>query len=114
MKTYLVLFTCSENSKNHLAWKRLSSEEQRIRSDQGTIALQKWIDQYQQKIIFHGGSLSKMTSVVDSNGALDIPSQMGAFFVVEAESKEMVTSMFLNHPHFSIFPGDSIQILERI
>lgn len=114
MKTYLALFTCSENSKNHLAWKSLSPEEQKTRSHHGTIAFQKWRDQYQKKIIFQGGSLSKMTSVVDSKGIREIPSQMGAFFVVEANSLSEATKMFLNHPHFSLFPGDGIEILERI
>ncbi len=30
----------------------------------------------------------------------------------EAESHEAAAKLFLSHPHFSIFPGDSIEIME--
>lgn len=32
--------------------------------------------------------------------------------IVEADSHEAAARMFENHPHFSIFPGDSVEIME--
>jgi hypothetical protein len=34
-----------------------------------------------------------------------------AFTVVRAQSYEAAAKMFEDHPHFMIFPGDSVQIM---
>ena len=33
------------------------------------------------------------------------------YLVVEAESIEAAARMFENHPHFSVFPGDGVDIM---
>jgi hypothetical protein len=37
---------------------------------------------------------------------------MTAYVLVRAESHEAAARMFENHPHFTIFPGDSVEIME--
>jgi hypothetical protein len=37
---------------------------------------------------------------------------MGGYVIVEAESHEAAAQMFKNHPHFSIFPGEAVEIME--
>jgi hypothetical protein len=37
---------------------------------------------------------------------------MAAYVVVQAESHDAAARMFINHPHFAIFPGDSVEIME--
>ena len=32
--------------------------------------------------------------------------------VVRAESQEAAARLFENHPHFSIFPGDAVEVME--
>jgi hypothetical protein len=34
--------------------------------------------------------------------------------IVEAESHEAAARLFENHPHFAIFPGDSVEIMEFV
>jgi hypothetical protein len=36
---------------------------------------------------------------------------MGAFTVVRAESHEAAAKLFVNHPHFVIFPGESVEVM---
>jgi hypothetical protein len=36
---------------------------------------------------------------------------MGAFVVVQAESHAAAAAMFEQHPHFTIFPGDCVEIM---
>jgi len=36
---------------------------------------------------------------------------MGAFTVVRAGSHEAAAKMFEDHPHFTIFPGERIEIM---
>ena len=48
---------------------------------------------------------------VDAGGINDISNEMGAFTVVRAASHEDAAKMFENHPHFSIFPGERVEIM---
>jgi hypothetical protein len=32
--------------------------------------------------------------------------------IVQAESHEAAAKLFENHPHFTTFPGDSVEIME--
>ena len=41
----------------------------------------------------------------------DATNAMGAFTVVRAASHEAAAKMFEDHPHFSIFPGESVEIM---
>jgi hypothetical protein len=59
-----------------------------------------------------GGPLGK-TKVVNKSGIRDIRNEMGAFTIVMAASHEEAAKMFENHPHFMIFPGDRVEVLER-
>jgi hypothetical protein len=43
---------------------------------------------------------------------IDVTSNyMGAFTVVRADSHAAAAKLFEKHPHFTIFPGDSIEIM---
>ena len=57
-----------------------------------------------------GGPLGK-TKRVDASGIADISNEMGAFTVVRAASHEAAAKMFENHPHFTIFPGERVEIM---
>jgi DNA/RNA endonuclease YhcR with UshA esterase domain len=57
-----------------------------------------------------GGPLGK-TKKIDAKGIADISNQMGAFTVVRAPSQEAAAKLFENHPHFTIFPGESIEVM---
>jgi hypothetical protein len=37
---------------------------------------------------------------------------MAGFIVVKAESHEAAARLFEGHPHFAIFPGDSVEVME--
>ena len=64
----------------------------------------------QAALVAMGGPLGK-TKKVDSNGIADIANEMGAFTVVRAGSHEAAAKMFEDHPHFTIFPGERIEIM---
>ena len=48
---------------------------------------------------------------VTQRGIDDVSNEMGAFTVVRADSHEAAAKLFYNHPHFSIFPGDAVEIM---
>lgn len=112
MKKFLAIFTCAENSKNHEEWKKLSQETQRERMQAGMAANEQWKARFKNQIIYEGSPLDEMTKLIDREGIHDLPSKMGYFLVVQANSHEEAARIFLEHPHFAIFPGDGVEVLE--
>jgi hypothetical protein len=37
---------------------------------------------------------------------------MAGYVILEAESHEAAARLFENHPHFTIFPGERVEIME--
>jgi hypothetical protein len=108
--TYLAVFLGSKTSPKFAAWSALSEGERRAKEQQGMAAWHAWVDKHQGAIVAMGGPLGK-TKKVDSQGVADITNQIGAFTVVRADSHEAAAKMFEGHPHFAIFPGESIEIM---
>jgi hypothetical protein len=57
-----------------------------------------------------GGPLGK-TKKISGSGIEDVSNAMGAFMVVRAESLEAAARLFEQHPHFTIFPGESVEVM---
>jgi hypothetical protein len=108
--TYLAVFLGSKDNAKTAAWNALPEAERRAREQQGIAAWKAWVEKHQAAITAMGGPLGK-TKRVDSNGIADIANEMGAFTVVRAASHEAAAKMFENHPHFTIFPGERIEIM---
>ncbi len=66
--------------------------------------------QHQAALVGNGGPLGK-TNKVTRNGIEDVSNDMGGFVVVRAESHEQAAKMFENHPHFTNFPGEAVEIM---
>ena len=46
-----------------------------------------------------------------AQGIADFRNQIGAYTIVRAESHDAAARMFVGHPHFTIFPGDGIDVM---
>ena len=57
-----------------------------------------------------GGPLGK-TKKITQSGIADVNNEMGGFTVIRAESQEAAAKLFENHPHFAIFPGESVEVM---
>lgn len=57
-----------------------------------------------------GGAACK-TKKVSQRGIEDTSNEMGAYMVVRADSHEAAARLFERHPHFTIFPGESVEIM---
>jgi len=58
----------------------------------------------------HGGMVGK-TKRVTKDGVADAQNDICGYVVVEAETIEAAAKLFENHPHFTIFPGDAVDIM---
>jgi hypothetical protein len=108
--TYLAVFQGSKTSPRRAAWDKLSEGERRAKELEGIAAWRAWVDKHHAAIVAMGGPLGK-TKRVTHRGIEDTSNELGAFTVVRADSHEQAAKMFEKHPHFAIFPGDSIEVM---
>lgn len=55
---------------------------------------------------------ARKTKRAAPEGLTDIKNVMTGYVIIEAESHEAAAKLFEQHPHFAIFPGDSVEIME--
>jgi hypothetical protein len=108
--TYLAVFLGSKTSPRMKAWMALSDAERRTREQEGIAAWGAWVQKHHASISTMGGPLGK-TKKVTERGIEDVTNELGAFSVVTADSHEAAAKLFENHPHFTIFPGESVEIM---
>ena len=108
--TYLAVFLGSKNNPRMQAWMALPEAERRAKEQEGIAAWKAWIERNQAAVSAMGGPLGK-TKNVSPGGIADVSNEMAAFMVVKAESHEAAARLFENHPHFTIFPGESVEIM---
>jgi hypothetical protein len=108
--TYLAVFLGSKTSPRRAAWDALPEGERQAKQREGIAAWHAWVEKHQGAIVGMGGPLGK-TKKVSQDGIHDTSNQMGAFTVVRADSHEAAARLFVNHPHFAIFPGESVEVM---
>ena len=108
--TFLAVFLGSHTSPRAQAWRALSDAERQAKQQEGSAAWRTWVDRHQAAIASLGGPLGK-TKRITERGIEDVTNEMGAFVVVQAESHAAAAAMFEQHPHFTIFPGDCVEIM---
>lgn len=109
-ETYLAVFLGDKTSAKMAAWNALPEAERNARQMRGIAAWKGWVEKHQSAIVTMGGPLGK-TKQVDSEGVIDITNMFTAFTVVRAASHEAAAKIFEDHPHFSIFPGESVEVM---
>src|SRR3954453_4649693 len=105
--TYLAVFLGSKTSPRMRAWMALPEAERRAKEQEGMAAWKAWVEKHHAAVHAMGGPLGK-TKKITERGIEDVSNEMGAFMVVRAESHEAAARLFERHPHFTIFPGESV------
>jgi hypothetical protein len=108
--TYLAVFLGSKTSPRRVAWDALPEGDRRVKEREGMAAWKAWVEKHHADIVSMGGPLGK-TKKIAQRGIDDTSNDMGAFTVVRADSHEAAAKLFDKHPHFSIFSGDSVEIM---
>ena len=107
---YLAIFLGSKTSARMQAWNAMTESERAAKQKEGAAAWGAWMAKHGASIVAHGGPLGK-TKRVSGRGVEDAGNAMSAFVVVRAPSHEAAANMFENHPHFTIFPGDAVEVM---
>ena len=92
-------------------WKKLDDATRKQREQQGIKAWTDWVNKNKAAIVDNGSPLGK-TKRADARGISDTSNAMSAYTIVQADSHEAAAKLFENHPHFTIFPVEAIEIME--
>ena len=103
MKTFLALYMGTPASDRPMPDEATMAK--------GMAAWGAWMAQHAAQIVDQGGPLGK-TKKVSAEGISDIRNAVGGYITVRAESQDAAAKLFEGHPHFSIFPGDRVEIME--
>lgn len=106
MKKFMAVYTGSATPEQ-----RDAMQTDKAKMQAGMEAWSKWMGDHAASLVDTGGPLGK-TKRVDKSGIADTSNNIAAYVIVEAESQEDAARMFEGHPHFTIFPGDGVDIME--
>jgi len=109
MKSFLAVYTGTPEAMAR--WHALPEDERAMRQAEGFAAWTAWSERNRDAILQTGGPLGR-TKRVSGDGITDIRNHLAAYVVVQAPSHEAAAEMFVDHPHFTLFPGDGVEIME--
>jgi hypothetical protein len=109
MKTFMAIYTGTPEKLQ--AWMKVDEQERARRDAAGVKAWMAWGTEHAKAIVDQGAPLGK-TKRIGPEGISDVRNNIAGYVVVQAESHEAAARLFLDHPHFTLFPGDGVEIME--
>ena len=111
MKKFLAVYIGSGKSAGSKKWWKLDKKTRAELEQAGVAAWMGWVIKNKKQIVDTGSPLGK-TKRASKRGISNTGNEITAYTVVQAKSHAAAAKLFRNHPHFTIFPGDSIEIME--
>jgi hypothetical protein len=108
--TWLAIFLGSKNNPRMTEWMARPETDRKAKEQKGIAAWKAWVEKHEASIVNVGGPLGR-TMRVSRSGIEAVANELGAFTVVRAESHEAAARLFENHPHFTIFPGEAVEVM---
>jgi hypothetical protein len=107
-KTFLAVFIGTPSLTKK--WEKLPANKRKEREIAGLQAWHEWVAKNKKAIVYMGAPLGG-TKRVDRKGVANTSNNLGAFTVIQASSHAAAAKIFKNHPHFMLFPGESVEIM---
>jgi hypothetical protein len=113
MKQFLAIYTGTPAAKERSKWNDLEPARRQELEASGIKAWGEWMTVNKSAVLETGGPLGK-TKRVSAEGVADFKNNMTGYVLVQAESHEAAARLFLQHPHFTIFPGEAVEVMELL
>jgi hypothetical protein len=111
MKNFLAVFIGTAEATEKSGWNALSESARQDRTQTGINAWHAWMETNKTQVSVAGGPIGK-TMRVSAAGVQSAQNNICGYVVVSAKSHEAAAKLFENHPHFSIFPGEAVEVME--
>jgi len=109
MNNFLAIYLGSASALDN--WKKMEEDKRRKQEKAGMEAWGKWATANEKVIVDLGSPLGK-TKRISARGISDTRNQIAGYTIVQAESHDAAAKLFENHPHFKMFPGDAVEVME--
>ena len=111
MPRFLAIYVGTATARDKAQWDEQPPEVLKQQQDEGMGAWGAWMARNQAAIVDTGTPLGK-TKRVSRDGVANTTNTSVAYVIVEAATHDEAARLFENHPHFSVFPGDSVEVME--
>jgi hypothetical protein len=111
LKRFMAVFIGTATAADKAAWSEQDPGTRAEIEAKGMAAWGAWMAKNADKIVDPGAPLGK-TLRASSDGISGMTNNLTAYVIVQAESHDAAAQLFDQHPHFAIFPGDSVEIME--
>ncbi|MGY4826953.1 hypothetical protein ACVNIS_00090 [Sphaerotilaceae bacterium SBD11-9] len=111
MKHFLAVYTGTPEAMEASGWNALPEAVRQERSQAGVAAWQAWMHKHQARIVVAGGPIGK-TRRVSPRGVEEAHNNICGYVVVSADSHAAAARLFEGHPHFMLFPGEAVEVME--
>ncbi len=111
MKKFLAVYTGMPDAFEKFQKQFPDAEQRQAREKAGMDGWMQWMVTHQESIADIGGPLGR-TKRIAATGISDIRNNLAGFTLVQAEAHEAAAALFLQHPHFTLFPGDGVEVME--
>jgi transcription antitermination factor NusG len=111
VKNYLAIFLGTPSSPKFAEFMAMEEGKRKKIEATGMKAWGDWMQKHQSVIVETGGPLGK-TKRTSAQGVSDTKNNLSGYVVVKADSHDAAAKLFEKHPHFMIFPGESVEIME--
>lgn len=108
MPRFLAVYTMQP--EDLAAFRRLPKAEQDAIDARGLKQWAAWEQKNAASIVDRGGMVGKTTRVA-RNGVAGAANPFCGYLVVEADTVEAAASLFEGHPHFTVFPGEAVDLM---
>lgn len=108
--SYLAVFLFNRTGPRMNSWNALPDAEWHRNVVEGIAAWKAWAERHRTAIIGLGGPLGK-TKRFSAEGVEDVSNEISAYALVRASSHEVAAMLIEDHPHFTIFPGESVEVM---
>src|SRR5262245_57754812 len=109
MKKFLAIYLGSGTARSK--WNDLPESKRKELEASGMQAWFDWMTKNKSVIVESGGPLGK-TKKAAKQGITDTANNLTGYVIVQADTQEAAARLFENHPHFMIFPGESVEVME--
>jgi hypothetical protein len=111
MKKFVAIYLGTPEAFEKSGWNALTPAARKEKEAAGIDAWMNWCTDNRSAIVDIGTPLGK-TKRISSEGVADTRNALTGYVIVQAESHEAAAKLFQNHPHFTIFPGEAVEIME--
>jgi transcription antitermination factor NusG len=111
MKKFLAIYLGSPDALARSGWASMDEAKRKQLEATGIKAWGDWMTKHKASVVENGGPLGK-TKRISKQGVAATKNDVTGYVVVQAESHEAAAKMFENHPHFTLFPGEAVEVME--